>query len=56
MKNIKKFKKNYLIHSLKKNQDYGNDNLDTFGKIGIMIRLQDKINRYHISLQEFRPT
>ena len=46
MKNIKKFKKNYLIHSLKKNQDYGNDNLDTFGKIGIMIRLQDKINRF----------
>ena len=31
---------------IKKNNDYGNDNLDTFGKIGIMIRLQDKINRY----------
>ena len=31
---------------LKKNSDYGNNNLDTFGKIGIMIRLQDKINRF----------
>jgi hypothetical protein len=31
---------------VKKNGDYGNDNLDTFGKIGIMIRLQDKINRF----------
>ena len=31
---------------LKKNNDYGTDNLDTFGKIGIMIRLQDKINRF----------
>ena len=31
---------------VKKNNDYGNTNLDTFGKIGIMIRLQDKINRF----------
>lgn len=31
---------------IKKNKDYGNTNLDTFGQIGIMIRLQDKINRY----------
>lgn len=31
---------------IKKNNDYGNTNLDTFGRIGIMIRLQDKINRY----------
>lgn len=31
---------------VKKNNDYGNTNLDKFGKIGIMIRLQDKINRF----------
>jgi hypothetical protein len=31
---------------IKKNNDYGNNNLDTYGKIGIIIRMQDKINRY----------
>ena len=38
--------KELLDTFIKKNQDYGNVNLDTFGKIGIMIRLQDKINRF----------
>ena len=38
--------KELLDTFIKKKQDYGNDNLDTFGKIGIMIRLQDKINRF----------
>jgi hypothetical protein len=30
---------------IRKNNDYGNG-LDIFGSIGIMIRLQDKLNRY----------
>ena len=49
MSKIEKYKsiQNELLEIfIKKNNDYGNDNLDTFGKIGIMIRLQDKINRY----------
>lgn len=49
MSKIEKYKsiQNELLETfIKKNNDYGNDNLDTFGKIGIMIRLQDKINRY----------
>jgi hypothetical protein len=41
-----KIQKELFDTFVKKNQDYGNDNLDTFGKIGIMIRLQDKINRF----------
>ena len=41
-----KIQKELFDTFIKKNQDYGNDNLDTFGKIGIMIRLQDKINRF----------
>ena len=49
MSKIEKYKtiQNELLETfIKKNNDYGNDNLDTFGKIGIMIRLQDKINKY----------
>ncbi len=49
MSKIEKYKsiQNELLETfIKKNNDYGNDNLDKFGKIGIMIRLQDKINRY----------
>ena len=29
-----------------KNADYGSKNIDRFGRIGIMVRMQDKINRY----------
>ena len=42
----KNIQKELLETFIKKNNDYGNSNLDTFGKIGILIRLQDKINRY----------
>ena len=46
---IEKYKsiQNELLETfIKKNNDYGNNNLDTYGKIGIIIRMQDKINRY----------
>jgi tRNA 2-selenouridine synthase SelU len=46
---IQKYKsiQNELLETfIKKNNDYGNNNLDTYGKIGIIIRMQDKINRY----------
>ena len=44
MSKIEKYKsiQNELLETfIKKNNDYGNDNLDTFGKIGIMIRLHN---------------
>jgi len=46
---IEKYKsiQNELLETfIKKNNDYGNNNLDTYGKIGIIIRMQDKISRY----------
>ena len=39
---------------IKKNNDYGNG-LDIFGSVGIMIRLQDKLNRY-INLNKDKTT
>ena len=39
---------------IKKNNDYGNG-LDIFGSVGIMIRLQDKLNRY-INLNKNKTT
>ena len=49
MDNIEKYKdiQNKLLDVYtKKNADYGSNNLDTFGKVGIMVRIQDKLNRY----------
>ena len=46
---IKKYQsiQNELLETfIKKNNDYGSSNLDKYGKIGILIRLQDKISRY----------
>ena len=47
--NIKEFmdiQQKQLDIFIKKNNDYGNDGLDEFGRIGIIIRIKDKINRY----------
>lgn len=49
MDDLQKYKEiqNKLLEIYKKkNNDYGSKNLDTFGRIGIMIRIQDKINRF----------
>ena len=49
MDDIQKYKEiqNKLLEVYKKkNNDYGNKNLDTFGRIGIIVRIQDKINRF----------
>jgi len=46
---IKKYQciQNELLETfIKKNNDYGSSNLDKYGKVGILIRLEDKINRY----------